>query len=299
MLGTKKIVSSMIVVAMLGTTAVQARDNAAAFIGAAAAIAGLAAIANQNKKKEPKYRPVHKKRSYKKKSHKKKYTKKSKTKKTIVTDEMRTQMSLAALGFYGGKIDGNINSYESRSAIKKMNESYGLSSSSALTPESKDQLIYLSHLYEIDKYLQASDKTRTARDKKLQAALKVHDVYTGKIDGVVGNGTRMSIAKYRMKEGMVPETFLTESEKAELIDSAIRKNINNIEMVVASINKKAQPAVEKTPVYANQEKQVANEQQTPPASLPVSAVSQSASVQEKRLENKVEHEEDEFAMPEV
>jgi peptidoglycan hydrolase-like protein with peptidoglycan-binding domain len=289
----------MIVVAMLGTTAVQARDNAAAFIGAAAAIAGLAAIANQNKKKEPKYRPVHKKRSYKKKSHKKKYTKKSKTKKIIVTDEMRTQMSLAALGFYGGKIDGNINSYESRSAIKKMNESYGLSSSSALTPESKDQLIYLSHLYEIYKYLQASDKTRTARDKKLQAALKVHDVYTGKIDGVVGNGTRMSIAKYRMKEGMVPETFLTESEKAELIDSAIRKNINNIEMVVASINKKAQPAVEKTPVYANQEKQVANEQQTPPASLPVSAVSQSASVQEKRLENKVEHEEDEFAMPEV
>jgi peptidoglycan hydrolase-like protein with peptidoglycan-binding domain len=297
MLGTKKIISSMIVVTMLGTTAAQARNNAAAFFGAAAAIAGIAAVANHQKKQKAQHRPV-----YKKKSYKKKYSKKSKARKAqkiVITDEMRTQMSLSALGFYSGKIDGNINTYESRSAIKKMNESYGLSSSSALTPESKDQLIYLSHLYEIDKYLQASNKTRTARDKKLQAALKVHDVYTGKIDGVVGTGTRMSIAKYRMKEGMVPETFLTDSEKAELVDSAIRKNINNIEIIVASINKKAQPTVEKEPVYVNQEKQVVVEKQTHPVSTPVSAVSQSAPVQKKESSNKIENEEDEFAMPEV
>jgi peptidoglycan hydrolase-like protein with peptidoglycan-binding domain len=204
-------------------------------------------------------------------------------------------MSLAALGFYSSKIDGNINSYESRSAIKKMNESYGLSSSSVLTPESKDQLIYLSHLYEIDKYLQASNKTRTARDKKLQAALKVHDVYTGKIDGVVGNGTRMSIAKYRMKEGMVPETFLADSEKAELVDSAIRKNINNIEMIVASINKKAQLAPEKVPAYANNETQAVVNKTQEQANATVTSQTSKPAVSLDEKANEIE--EDEFAMP--
>jgi len=289
MLGTK-IVSSLVVVAVVGTTAVQARDNTAAFIGAAAAIVGIAAMANANKKQQPQYRPVHKKKSYKKK-----YAKKSKkVKKIVLTDEMRTQKSLAALGFYSGKIDGNINSYESRSAIKKMNESYGLSSSSALTSESKDQLIYLSHLYEIDKYLQASDKSRVARDKKLQAALKVYDVYSGKIDGVVGNGTRLSIAKYRMQQGMTPEIFLTKDEKIALIDGAIRKNIGNIEMVVASLDKKKQPsAITDIPAIANNEKKSVGE------------VDQSRTYknniasegQEQKYETTVN--EDEFAMPGV
>jgi lysozyme family protein len=127
-------------------------------------------------------------------------------------------------------------------------------------------------------------------------------VYTGKIDGVVGTGTRMSIAKYRMKEGMVPETFLTDSEKAELVDSAIRKNINNIEIVVASINKKAQPTVEKAPVYANNEvKKVVEEKQSQPSTTTettvVTQTTRSAELPKKTTEKIEEIEEDEFAMP--
>jgi len=64
-----------------------------------------------------------------------------------MTDEKRIQKALTSLGFYKGKIDGEINSFETRSAIKEMNIAYGIGDNASLKPEIKDTLIYLGTLF--------------------------------------------------------------------------------------------------------------------------------------------------------
>ena len=57
-----------------------------------------------------------------------------------LNDEKRIQTALSSLGFYRGRIDGQVNSYETRSAIKEMNMAYEISQSASLKPEAKDTI---------------------------------------------------------------------------------------------------------------------------------------------------------------
>jgi uncharacterized membrane protein len=63
------------------------------------------------------------------------------------TPQKKIQRALASLGFYRGRIDGEINSFETRSAIKEMNMAYERGNSASLTPEVKDALIFLGTLF--------------------------------------------------------------------------------------------------------------------------------------------------------
>ena len=148
---------------------------------------------------------------------------------------MKIQESLVALGFYSGKIDGDLNSYETRAAFKKLNTSYGIASDSSISQSVKDQLDYLYNLFELNKYLNAEGTSKRIKGKRLQSALKVYGAYHSKIDGIIGNGTRKAIAVYRMDQGMVPGTSLSADEKYELISSAIERNNNDIKEAVASL----------------------------------------------------------------
>ena len=119
-----------------------------------------------------------------------------------MTDEKRIQKALSSLGFYRGRIDGEVNSFETRSAIKDMNIAYEISSSASLKPEAKDTLIFLGTLFELDRYMIARNNDKRTKSKKIQAALKIHGYYHGKIDGAIGKGTRGSIAEYKGNNGM-------------------------------------------------------------------------------------------------
>jgi len=163
-----------------------------------------------------------------------------------MTDERRIQKALAGLGFYRGRIDGQVNSFETRSAIKDMNIAYGISDTSSLRPEVKDTLIFLGNLFIFDRHLISNNKGNRAKNKKLQVALKIHGYYYGGIDGAIGRGTRGSIGQYKLDVGMSGGNALDFEEEYQLISSAKEKNDRNLDDSINSLkaigSRQANPA---------------------------------------------------------
>lgn len=151
------------------------------------------------------------------------------------SDEMKIQKALTSLGFYRGMIDGEVNSFETRSAIKEMNIAYEISNNASLKPEAKDALIFLGTLFEFDRYLISSATDKRSKGRKIQTALKIHGFYYSKIDGIVGSGTRNSIAQYKASKGLSSSVSLDFEEEYQLISSAKEMNDRNIEDTIASL----------------------------------------------------------------
>jgi peptidoglycan hydrolase-like protein with peptidoglycan-binding domain len=151
------------------------------------------------------------------------------------TPEMKIQSALSSLGFYHGRIDGEINSFETRSAIKAMNQAYEISNSASLKPEARDALIYLGTLFQFDRYLIARGSDTRTKGRKIQTALKIHGFYFSKIDGVVGRGTREAIARYKAANGLSYGSSLDFEEEYQLVSSAKQMNDKNIDDTIASL----------------------------------------------------------------
>ena len=151
------------------------------------------------------------------------------------SDQMKIQKALASLGFYRGNIDGEVNSFETRSAIKEMNIAYEISNNASLKPESRDALIFLGTLFEFDRNLISRGTDKRSKGKKIQTALKIHGFYFTKIDGVVGSGTRNSIAQYKTAKGLSHGSSLDFEEEYQLVSSAKEINDKNIEDTIGSL----------------------------------------------------------------
>jgi len=204
------------------------------------------------------------------KKHRKRRAKKKVAKKVVkklpkFTDEMKIQKALMALGFYNGKLDGEVNSFETRSAIKELNKKYGIGNTASLKPEVKDTLIYLGTLFNLDRTLIASGTDKKTKGKKIQAALKVHGFYHDKIDGLIGKGTRASIAKYKAQNGMSANGKLDFEEEYQLISSAKEKNEKNIEESIASLKALGQNSMPQQAAQVRVQQPI----QTQPASIAV------------------------------
>lgn len=151
------------------------------------------------------------------------------------TTEMKIQKALASLGFYRGRIDGEINSFESRSAIKEMNMAYEIGNTASLDPQARDALIFLGTLFEFDRYLIARGTDNRTKGKKIQTALKIHGFYFTKIDGAVGPGTRKAIGDYKASKGLSYGNTLDFEEEYQLVSSAKEINDRNIEDTINSL----------------------------------------------------------------
>ncbi len=151
------------------------------------------------------------------------------------TSEMKIQKALTSLGFYRGRIDGEVNSFETRSAIKEMNIAYEIGNSASLKPEARDALIFLGTLFEFDRYLIARGTDSRTKGKKIQTALKIHGFYFTKIDGAVGPGTRKAIGEYKAAKGLSYGTSLDFEEEYQLISSAKEINDRSIEDTIGSL----------------------------------------------------------------
>ena len=163
---------------------------------------------------------------------------KHKTKRYVAprdTPEMKIQRALSSLGFYRGRIDGAINSFETRSAIKDLNIAYGISNNASLQPEAKNSLIFLGTLFDFDRYLISRGGGKKTKGKKIQVALKIHGFYFSKIDGDVGPGTRKAISEYKSSMGGSYGGTLDFEEEYQLVSSAKVKNDKNIEDTIGSI----------------------------------------------------------------
>jgi len=158
-----------------------------------------------------------------------------------MTDEKYIQKALTSLGFYKGKIDGEVNSFETRSAIKAMNSAYGISNNASLLPQTKDTLIFLGTLFKFDRILIASGTHRKIKGKKTQTALKIHGFYHDRIDGVIGRGTRACIANYKREILNTSGTALDFEEEYQLISTAKVMNDKNIDESIESL-KQVNPA---------------------------------------------------------
>jgi peptidoglycan hydrolase-like protein with peptidoglycan-binding domain len=178
-----------------------------------------------------------------------------------MTDEMRIQKALTSLGFYHGPIDGAVNSFETRSAIKAMNQAYGISNSASLKPEVKDSLIYLGTLFEFDRNLIARGTDKRTKGRKIQTALKIHGFYHTKIDGAVGSGTRRCIAEYKAAQGLSSGGMLDFEEEYQLISSAKEMNDRNIEETLASLKSMGMQRQAAAPATNTYQHQAAPQQQ--------------------------------------
>ncbi len=155
----------------------------------------------------------------------------------VDTDEMKIQRALKSLGFYRGPIDGQINSYPTRSAIKELNRAYEIGDTAYLSPQERDALIYLGTLLQMDQALGTQGNDRRSRTKRIQAALKVLGFYTGKLDGSSGPMTRRAIADYRRANGLTPGYRLGYEDEYRLITTAKQSNDRNIEETLASLKR--------------------------------------------------------------
>ncbi|QOR61435.1 peptidoglycan-binding domain-containing protein [Sulfurovum sp. ST-21] len=189
-------------------------------------------IYNSNKASEPAYRPVQKTASHR--THKRASVPK-------MTDGMKLQKALAGLGFYRGRIDGEVNSFETRTAIKELNNAYHIGNTASLKPEEKDTLIYLGTLFMFDRYLIAQGNDKITRGKRIQTALKVLGFYYGKIDGIVGSGTRRAISEYQQAYGLGYGSGLDFEAEYRLISNAKAKNEKNINDSIAALKAMGQP----------------------------------------------------------
>jgi peptidoglycan hydrolase-like protein with peptidoglycan-binding domain len=218
---------SMVLSGSLLVSGIAYADFGDALVGGVVGGAVGSVITNEvYRSNEAKRQPQAKQRTYR--SAKKRYAPK-------MTDEKRIQKALSSLGFYRGRIDGEVNSFETRSAIKDMNIAYEIGNSASLKPEAKDSLIFLGTLFDFDRYLIARNSDQRIKSKKIQVALKIHGYYHGKIDGAIGKGTRGSIAQYKGDNGMSYSGSLDFEEEYQLISSAKAKNDKNIEDSIASL----------------------------------------------------------------
>jgi len=168
-----------------------------------------------------------------------------------MSDEKRIQKALTSLGFYKGKMDGEVNSFETRSAIKAMNIAYGISNNASLLPQTKDTLIFLGTLFKFDRILIASGTHRRIKGKKIQTALKIHGFYHDRIDGAIGPGTRACISDYKRDMIGSSGSTLDFEEEYALISTAKVKNDKNIEDSIASLKTPNQVQVNTQQVNPN------------------------------------------------
>jgi peptidoglycan hydrolase-like protein with peptidoglycan-binding domain len=155
----------------------------------------------------------------------------------VETDEMKIQRALKSLGYYRGPIDGQINSFETRNAIKELNRAYEIGDTAYMSPQERDALIYLGTLLQLDRNLIAQGTDRRTKTRRIQAALKVLGFYTGKIDGSTGPMTRRAISEYRQANGMAPGYRLGYEEEYRLVNTAKQANDRNIEETLASLKR--------------------------------------------------------------
>jgi peptidoglycan hydrolase-like protein with peptidoglycan-binding domain len=79
------------------------------------------------------------------------------------TDEMKMQQALYGLGYYDGKLDGNLNTMDSRLAIQKFQKDNNIKENGILKEENRQHLLYAHELYELIL------SSKTSKEKRYQA----------------------------------------------------------------------------------------------------------------------------------
>ena len=138
------------------------------------------------------------------------------------SDGVQVQNALTSLGYYAGPLDGNLDSYESRSAVMSYQSQYGLPQTGLLQSDVKSILKYQGEVAELSGHLNYLGFEQLEKNKRLQSGLKVQGYYTAKVDGVVGRGTQNAVRLYQQANGLPITGVLTPDEEAELVSRSLQ-----------------------------------------------------------------------------
>jgi hypothetical protein len=139
-----------------------------------------------------------------------------------VSREEQWQRALHFLGYYNGKMNGDLLTPESYDAIERFQHTYQESATGLLDNCYKP---YLSDIYKklaMKKYLDYTGQKRDLLNRKKQAVLKTLGYYHGKIDGHFGKQSKAALQN-ALNEGKSEAVLETEArEKVHTALSAMK-----------------------------------------------------------------------------
>jgi len=140
------------------------------------------------------------------------------------SEEKQWQEALKFMGYYHGKIDGDLYTHASYDAIQHFQEKRQDLSTGFLEQPAKTYLSYIDRVLTLEHYLTKNATHRRGKRRQLQAALAMEGFYHGRIDGRVGKGTKRAIRRYKAAAGLngSNRATLNGKEKEALIREARR-----------------------------------------------------------------------------
>jgi hypothetical protein len=117
--------------------------------------------------------------------------------KPLLSEGAQWQTALQFLGYYQGKIDGDLSSEETFHAVTVFHTKYGQVPTGFLEEPEK---VYLSRIYRmlyLSRYLAYEGKSKAKYYQKLQAALTLLSLYHGTIDGNFGKHSKKALRMYQ------------------------------------------------------------------------------------------------------
>ncbi|WP_294956599.1 peptidoglycan-binding protein [Sulfurovum sp.] len=151
---------------------------------------------------------------------------------------MKIQLSLTKLGYYYSDIDGKLNGFETREAVKSMNIALSNGNAMFLDQRSREILVYLADLYRFNDILLSNIDDKKSANIKIQTALKILGCYHGKIDGLLGKDTKNCITEFEKNNNMDANGELDKREKYTLFRMAVEVNNRSIDDTKKELYKK-------------------------------------------------------------
>ena len=117
----------------------------------------------------------------------------------MLSQEAQWQSALKFLGYYQGKINGDLFTQSFFNAVTVFHEDHGEVATGFLEEADKRYLTKVYHTVALEKYLSYEGKNRRKKAQKLQAALSVLSFYNGKIDGSFKKHSKEALTQYSLQ----------------------------------------------------------------------------------------------------
>ena len=136
------------------------------------------------------------------------------------SDEKKIQQVLTKLGYYNGKIDGKLNSFETRAGIEEFQKHYFAEPTGTLTEQEKQDFFYIHDLFKNYK-----QEYKNPGIKDSQKLLKLYQAFD-KIEDKIRNNNASFVQKMKLK-----------LNKPEYLSSKLKKDIAQRRIALEKIKK--------------------------------------------------------------
>jgi len=147
------------------------------------------------------------------------------------SEEAQWQISLQFLGYYTGRINGDLYTQKSFDAITKFHIVHQEVTTGFLEEEDKRYLSEVYHTIALSHYLAYKGNDKKKIQKRLQAALTIESLYKGKIDGYFGEKSKHAFLLYKSRFDKNRSNIADPDIKKSLINNARQKIKKHLETV--------------------------------------------------------------------